>query len=387
MAKQNKRKRSVHGGGSVYRRESDGRWVASFIVEETGKRQYLYADKDENTQQNAYKKLQGALFEQRQGKLATGPQQTVEQFLRDWLEKTQKLNVRASTYHRQETIIRKHILPAVGHLQLRKLTPLHIRNLYAAKMAEGLKPSTIRTIHAAFRHALDDAYRWKLIPQNVCDQVSPPATKKRKVQILTLAQAIHLLKICQSDPLEAFVTLALTTGMRHGEMAALRWDDINFEDRSLRIERTVQRMEKRFVEGEPKTLKSAREIMLPQITIEALQRHKVAQQKIRMEAGDRWQERDLVFCDKHGNFIHAMTTLLRFYRLLDKAGLPRMRIHDLRHTASTLLILVMRQPDKLVQELLGHESLEMTEGLYTHAERSMLRQMMDEVNTFFSDSL
>lgn len=381
------RKRGIPGSGSVYRRESDGRWVASFIVEETGQRRYLYADKDDNTQQNAYKKLQNALFEQRQGKLATGPQQTVEQFLTDWLEKTQKLNVRASTYHRQETIIRKHILPAVGHLQLRKLTPLHIRNLYAAKMEEGLKPSTIRTIHAAFRHALDDAYRWKLISQNVCDQVSPPATKKRKAQILTLPQAICLLKACKGDPLEAFVMLALTTGMRHGEMAALRWSDINFEDRSLKIERTVQRMGKRFVEGEPKTLKSAREIMLPQITIEALQRHQIAQQKIRMEAGDRWQERGLVFCDKHGNFIHAMTTLLRFHRLLERAGLPRMRIHDLRHTASTLLILVMRQPDKLVQELLGHESLEMTEGLYTHAERSMLRQMMDEVNAFFSDAL
>lgn len=385
MAKQ--RKRGISGSGSVYRRESDGRWTASFIVEETGKRQYLYADKDDNTQQNAYKKLQNAFFEQKQGKLATGPQQTVEQFLEDWLEKTQKLNVRRSSYCRQQAIIRKHILPAVGHLQLRKLTPLHVRDLYAAKMQEGLKPSTIRTIHAAFRHALADAVRWKLVSQNVCDQVSPPAIKKHKAQTLTLAQAIHLLKVSRGDRLEAFVTLALTTGMRHGEMAALRWNDIDFDDRSLKVERTVQRLEQRFVEGEPKTRKSEREIMLPQITIEALQRHRTQQQEALARAGIKWREQGLVFCDKRGNFIHSMTTLNRFRRLLDKAGLPRMRIHDLRHTASTLLILVMGQPDKLVQELLGHESLEMTEGIYTHTDRAMLRKMMDEVNTFFSDLL
>jgi integrase len=380
------RKHSVHGGGSIYQRKSDGRWVASFIVEETGQRKYLYADKDNNTRQNAYKKLQDALFEQKQGKLATGPQQTVEQFLEDWLEKTQKLNVRRSSYCRQQTIIRKHILPAVGHLQLRKLTPLHIRNLYAAKIQEGLKPSTIRTIHAAFHHALADAVRWKLVSQNVCDQVSPPATKKHKAQALTLAQAIRLLKVSQGDRLEAFVTLALTTGMRHGEMAALRWSDINFDDRSLKIERTVQRLEQRFVEGEPKTRKSAREIMLPQITIDALQRHRIKQQEELARAGIEWREQGLVFCDKRGNFIHSMTTLNRFRRLLDEAGLPRIRIHDLRHTASTLLILVMGQPDKLVQQLLGHESLEMTFD-YTHSDLDMQRAMMDKVNTFFSDLL
>lgn len=384
MARQ--RKKAVHGGGTVYPRISEGRerWVASIKDPDTGKRIERYA----KSEKEALQKLEDIKYEIRQSTLATGPQQTVKQFLEDWLEKTQKLNVRRSSYSRQETIIRKHILPAVGHLRLRKLTSLHIRNLYAAKSQEGLKPSTIRSIHAAFRHALADAFRWKLVSQNVCDQVSPPASKKRKAQTLTLAQAIHLLKTCQGDPLEAFVVLALTTGMRHGEMAALRWSDIDFDDRSLKIVRTVQRLGKQgFVEGEPKTRKSEREIMLPQITIDALQRQRVKQQEMRLRAGTRWQEQNLVFCDKRGNFIHAMTTLNRFHRLLDKAGLPRMRIHDLRHTASTLFILVMGQPDKLVQELLGHESLEMTEGIYTHAERSMLRKMMDEVNTFFSDSL
>lgn len=311
----------------------------------------------------------------------------MKQFLEDWLEKTQQFRIRKSSYYRQETIIRKHILPALGHLQLRKLTPLHIRNLYANKAAEGLMPSTILTIHTTLRRALEDAFRWRLVSQNVCDQVSPPTRKKHKPQTLTLAQAIDLLKACRGGPLEAFVVLALTTGMRHGEMAALRWKDIHFNDGSLKIERSVQRLGQRFVEGDPKTRKSAREIMLPQMTVEALQRHKERQQEALARAGIQWQEHNLVFCDKQGNFIHAMTTLNRFHRLLKKAGLPRMRIHDLRHTASTLFILVMGQPDKLVQELLGHESLEMTEGLYTHAERSMLRKMMDEVNTFFNNSL
>src|SRR5262245_18323338 len=135
MARQ--RKKAVHGGGSVYPRKSEGkeRWVATIRDPETGKRIERYA----RSQKEAEQKLEDIKYEIRQSTLATGPHQTVKQFLEDWLEKTQRLNVRKSSYYRQESIIRKHILPAVGHLQLRKLTPLHVRNLYAAKAAEGLQ--------------------------------------------------------------------------------------------------------------------------------------------------------------------------------------------------------------------------------------------------------
>jgi len=137
-----KRRRSIRGSGSVYQRKSDGRYVASFIVEETGKRKYLYADIDNNTEQNAYKKLQEAQFEQKQGKLATGPRQTVEQFLKRWFEDVHKFEVRETTYPSQVSILNIRILPAIGHIQLQKLTPQHVQNLYAGLAKKGLKPES-----------------------------------------------------------------------------------------------------------------------------------------------------------------------------------------------------------------------------------------------------
>jgi integrase len=380
------RKRSVHGGGSVYLRRGGGkeRWVAAIKDPETGKRLERYA----KSQKEAYELLEQMKSEIRQGALVTGSRQTVEKYLQDWFEHVQKQAVRTTTYLRQEPILRNVILPALGHIQLQKLTPQYVQKLYSAKINEGWTPGSIRNIHKILHKALDNAVRWRLVPRNVCDLVSLPRRVKRKPRTLTKEQAVQLLKASQGHPLEPLVVLALTTGMRHGEIAALRWCDINFEARTLEVKHTVTFISGHgYVEGEPKTEKSNRTIVLPRFAVRSLERYRLHQLEMRLKAGSLWLDRDLVFCNAFGGYRNPATTNQAFHRLLARAGLPPMRIHDLRHSAATLLIVVMKMPANLVQELLGHDDIETTLGLYTHPDPEMQRQMMDGLDDLFGTDL
>jgi integrase len=294
------RKRSVHGGSSVYQRRSEGRerWVAALNDLDTGKRLVRYG----KSQKEAYELLEQMKSEIRQGTLVTGSRQTLGNYLQEWFEHIQKQAVRPTTYLKQEPILTHDILPALGHIQLQKLTPQHIQKLYAQKLGEGWKPGSIRNIHKILHKALGNAVRWKLVPRNVCDLVSLPRQVRHKPQTLTKEQAVRLLQASRGHPLEPLVVLALTTGMRHGEIAALRWQEINFEARTLQVERTVTFISGHgYIEGEPKTEKSKRTIVLPRFVIRSLERCRIRQLEMRLQAGSLWQDRDLVFGNAMGD--------------------------------------------------------------------------------------
>jgi len=169
--------------GSIYRRKSDGKWVASITLDD-GKRKVFYG----KTQKEVKDTLAKARSEQEQGTLITAPEQTVAQFLNDWLENTQKESVRARTYERYEEIIQLHIVPVLGRHQLQKLTAQHLQAFYTRKRKEGLSPTTITVFHSVLHKALDCAVKWSLVPRNVCELVSPPRRARFEVQTLTAEQ-------------------------------------------------------------------------------------------------------------------------------------------------------------------------------------------------------
>jgi integrase len=319
-----KSRRRKHGEGSVYKRK-DGRY-SGFITLEDHRRKYFYA----KTEQEVVKKIRGALHELEQGSLATGPQQTVEQFLEFWLEDVHKTKVRLITYETYRTIINKHLLPTLGHFRLQRLTVQHVQALYVNKLKEGFSPVTVKHIHALLRKALGYAKRIKLVGGNVCDDVELPRITQHEAQVLTSEQAQMLLQKVREHHLEALLTLTLVTGMRRGEILGLRWQDIDLEKGSLHVRHTVvYLLHHGFKEGEPKTETSKRRIVLPQFVVEVLKRHRTQQLEARLRAGEVWVDRNLVFCRKNGDF-YAPTTLARqFAQLLEDVGLPHMRFHDL----------------------------------------------------------
>ena len=206
---------------------------------------------------------------------------------------------------------------------------------------------------------------------------------KHEIQTLTQEQAHKLLEAAHGHRLEALLTVAVTTGMRRGELLGLRWQDIDFTNRSLYIRRTANYYPGfGHVENEPKTLRSRRKVVLPQFVIETLKRHRVTQDELRQKVGSAWHDYDLVFCNTLGSYQETqyLGDLLR--ALLKEAGLPPIRFHDLRHSAATIMLSMGVHP-KVVQELLGHSNISMTMDTYSHVLPSMQQEAMDRLNDLF----
>ena len=246
-----------------------------------------------------------------------------------------------------------------------------------------MRTSTVHAIHELIHRGLDQAVVWKIVTENVSDNASLPRVPKQERPTLTKEQAQKLLDTAKGHPLETLLTVALATGMRRGEMLGLRWQDINFETMSLQVRRTVGfGKNHKYVENEPKTSSGRRRIVLPQFVIDALKQHRLQQIERRLQVGEAWIDRDLVFCKDNGDFLALTTLHMRFKALLKEAGLPNTRFHDLRHSAATIL-LSMSVDMKVIQEILGHSSYLMTANIYSHVLPSMQKEAMDKMDDMF----
>ena len=282
--------------------------------------------------------------------------------------------------------IRHHLIPAFGNIPVQKLTPDKIRAFYRQKIDEGSKPRTVGVLHAVLRWALSDAVKQGLVARNVATLVTPPRIDRYDAQTLTIEQAEKLLEAARGSRLDALLILALTTGMRRGELLALRWEDVDFNQSLVSVHRTMARVAGYgYVEGEPKTRSSRRRIVLPVVALEALREHRKCQEQTKMEAGDKWQDKELVFIDRYGGFFSPDMVLRRFGILLREVGLPHMRFHDLRHSAATMLLVAGVHP-KVVQERLGHSTVAMTLDVYSHVLPSMQQEPAGKIDDLFSHS-
>ncbi len=373
-----KQARHHRGEGSVYFDKRNNRWGGSFFTED-GKRRYVYG----KTEREAWEKLRAAQYEEKQGMLARGPKQTVKDYLNYWLEDAHKATLKVSTYVMYRRHLDNHIIPHLGHIQLKKLTTDHVQTFCSKLTSDGLKSGTVRLVHTILYAALQDAVRWKRLTINVCETVKLPRHTQREVQPLDQEQAKRLLHAAQGSRLDCIITLALATGMRLGEILALRWSDIDLEERVLQVRHTVDYIKGRgWVETEPKTAHGRRSIMLPQVTVDALKAHRTYQLEVRLKAGARWKEHGLVFPNRDGGYFRRTRLYAIFKKLLQEADLPDMHFHDLRHSAATIL-LSMGVPAKVVQEILGHGNISTTMNIYGHVLPSMHRDAMDDMDEFF----
>ena len=363
----------ANGEGSIYRR-ADGRWAASVSVDR-GRRKYLYG----RSRQDAARKLTAALKARQDGLPFVGDRQTVTQYLKGWLESVMP-SLRPGTWERYEEIIRLHVNPDLGNLRLARLTPEHLQRLYAGRLNAGLSAGSVRQVHAVLHRALGQAAGWGLVARNVASLVTPPRQPRQEMRVLDPEQARTLLEAAEGDRLEAIYPLALTTGMRMGELLGLRWRDVDIDGGALQVKVTLRRTRDCFAFSEPKTARSRRQVALTDTAVAALKRHRSRQAEERLRLGVAWEENDLVFANEVGRPIEAQNLRNRlFWPLLERAGLPRIRFHDLRHTAATLMLGRGVHP-KVVSEMLGHSQISITLDLYSHVTPTMQREAAAEID-------
>jgi integrase len=301
-------RRPAYGEGSISRRK-DGRWVG---IAELGwqdgkrRRKYVYGV----TRAEVAAKLAKVRSDQQSGQVVADERITVQQFVDTWLE-TVKPSVTESTWTRYEALLRLHALPCIGRLRLGQLGPFHLELLYAGRIKAGLSPTTVLQLHRILHHALRDAVRWSLVPRNVSELVTAPRRASYEFRVLSPAEARVLLQAVKRDRLEALYVLAITTGMRQGELFGLRWTDVNLRAGSLRLVRQL------------KTRSSRRQVLLPRVAVEALTTHHERQDQERQLAGTAWEDNGLVFPNQVGRPINPSNFMPRnFYRCCSERACP-----------------------------------------------------------------
>ena len=331
------------------------------------------------TQSEARQYLQTLQSQIHDGLTFLGARTTLAEFLEEWL-KSYKQSVRSKTFFQYTQIVHQHINPALGKIKLRDLRPDQIQAFYNSKIEGGTSPRTVLIIHAVLHRALNLALRWGMLGRNPAQAVNRPKFKRKEMKTLNEDQVRTLLSASKGTRNEALFWLAVTTGMRQGEILGLKWSDLEWANKRLHVQRQLQRLKNEgLVFSEPKTSAGKRVIVLSQSVIEKLREHLALQQQERQLAGDKWEENDLIFPNVDGKPQHQRYVYQYFKDTLERTGLPDIRFHDLRHTAATLMLQQGIHP-KVVQERLGHSDISMTLNTYSHVLPSMQEEAADKMD-------
>lgn len=380
------------GEGSIYERK-DGRWVAEMDVTAPGDTKRRRVTRYGKTYDEALQKLREVQRDRDRGVPFDGERMSVGEFFTDWLQNIEQFNIRSSTYEQHALRLRCHILPGLGAKPLKELKHQHIQAFLNRKRQGGLAPGTVRNLRALISHGLEYAVKCNYVVRNEAALTEPPKEEPHEVAYLTPAETRALLEEVRGHRYEALVITLVSLGLRWGEATALRWEDVDLRAGTLSVRHSLYTVGGKVTLGQPKTKKSKRTLKLPAITLAALQEQR-KQQLARRPAESPRKGRTSAKVRENAAHNWVFTSLVntpvgdeRFRKELREwtaeAGLPTIRIHDLRHTAATLM-LKQGIGVKVVSEILGHSSIRTTLDLYGHVlaeQRDEAAEKMNELLT------
>jgi integrase len=301
-------------------------------------------------------------------------------YLSQWLRHSRG-RLRSKTFEGYEGVIRLYACPGIGPVPLSRLHPLHLQQLYSDLIDRGLAGGTVLNLHLVLAQALSQAVRWGLIDQSPAAGAQPPRPRRPEPVLVDPALAARILAAVQGTTMELPAVVALATGMRRGEILALRWGDLDEGFTVAQVRRSLQVSAEGLHFVEPKTRRSRRSVALPEFLRPYLLRHRDDQQA-RRAACLSWRDLDLVIDAGDGSPRHPDTLSSGWYSFLKRSGLPHVRFHDLRHAHATLLLLSRVHP-KVVSERLGHASVGITLDLYSHVLPSMQTEAAAAIDDLF----
>ena len=391
-----KRKRG-NAEGSVYHMQ-DGRWRAAVSVGKGTNGKPKRKTFTAATRREVAEQMTAALGDRQRGINIAPGKQTVGEFLSSWLRDVVKPGVRPKTYRTYADFVKLHLAPALGSIQLAKLAPQRVRVFLNEKLAtpqpsrkkvkpgdtpepgKPLSPRTVKHLLVTLRGALESAVKDGLIPRNVAAVVDPPSIAKPQMKTFSAEQARTFLDALAGDRLEALFSTAIALAYRQGEALGLQWPDVDLVNSTLTVRQSIQRIDGKLTIT-PTKKDRVHTVNLPAVTRSVLVAHRAKQGEEKRLAGSRWQETGFVFTTTIGTPVDARSVIRRFHSILKTTGLPRIRFHDLRHSAATLL-LAQGVSARYISDLLGHSQVSFTMQTYAHVLPHVQRDVaakMDEI--------
>lgn len=343
-------------------------------------------------------------FEQRvkQGRYLSGEKITFKEFAIKWLEEYGKNQLAITTYDSYYTSLNKHIYPLIGHYKLSQIKPLHLQSIYNKWISEGLQPATVKKRHAIIRVILKTAIQWQILENNPCERVQLPKPNKdisdikyfTPEQVNIFLQALN--ESCLTTQIKLFFILAVFTGMRRGELIALTWNDIDFTNNKIDINKSTTVGANGIISKGTKNKTSTRCVSIPLSITELIKKYKKEQTELRLQLGCKWQGNNHIFIQWDGKQMYPDTVTHAFRKLLIKHNssdkvkqnsnleLPLIPLHGLRHTNATLLIASNKIDIKTIQNHLGHASSNTTLNIYAHPLAELEKSCANTLESFIN---
>ena len=371
--------------GTVMKRGSTWTYVIYLGRDASGKKQQKWVG-GHRTKREAEDALTETLERLRTGMWIDPGTTTVGGYIAEWLAAMES-QVLDTTDRNYEQMMRNWVVPRIGNIRLAELTPMHLRSLQSELLRSGrvdgtggLSARSVASCRRTLKKALKDAVRWGLIARNPMDAVDAPRVVDAEQVTWSAEQARTFLAAVADHELYAMWVLFLTTGLRRGEVAALRWEDVDFALGTMAVVRNrVSAGRGRAVSThQPKTRRGRRNVALDVTSVEVLRSHRAAQVAERLRLGPAWINSGYVFCGVDGSPLHPDTITSKFQTIIKCLDVPRIRLHDLRHTSATLALKAGVHP-KVVSERLGHATVGITLDLYSHVLDGMQAEAAEQI--------
>lgn len=379
-----------NGEGSVCRRP-DGRWQGSITIgrDDRGRliRKYFYG----KTRKETSEKLNRAIEELRDNRFINkSDNPTVEQWCHEWLWSYKRNSVKQKTFDQYETILRTHIIPDIGDIRLADLKTMHIQRIINKMYDSGLSHRTIEVMKIVMHAALKQAQRNKLVSENVCENVVLPRKQPKRIRVLNEDEQTKLIAALKDNYIGRGLLFALYTGMRRGEVLALKWSDYDKNEKTISITKALSRVRTYNKDGNktmltvttPKTDTSIRTVPLIDKAVELLAEHKHKQERYMELVGDYYTDNDLIFSSSRGDYLDPGNFNRKLNKTVKKIGIAQISPHALRHSFATRG-LEAEVSLKAMQELLGHSSITVTGDIYTHILKEQKRKEISKLNDVF----
>lgn len=307
----------------------------------------------------------------------------MKEHMNDWF-KSKKNSISIQTANTYEAYLKNRIVPYIGNVQLAQLSPILLQNFVNELKEEGLASSSIKKIYSIVKGALDYAVNMELLPSNPITKIQLPKDSKKEIVVWDVPEIQSFQKAACLDRLYPAFYLAITTGMRRGEILGVRWKDVDLEKGMLNVRQTLSKDGRQFLPG-AKTSAGIRSIKLSNDTMVLLKKQKTVVAKEKLSYGPEYEDNDLIICTSKGTPINPENLKRTFQRLIKEANVPSIRLHDLRHTHATML-LASGVNAKVISERLGHTNIKTTLDIYSHVLPSMQEEAANQIDTLLRKS-